>query len=267
MNLSLKETAFQGELAVQFANGKPLPLVMLDNFLPREFADGLLAEIQANTDFQKSNDYIFAKNKFESSQIERLGPYGESLRKLLLSREFADALSQMYGKPLIVDPEFVGGGLHRGGEGSFLDMHTDFGLHPRNRLWIRELNILLYLNKDWHPDYGGCLDLRNSHNNATASIEPYFNRLVVMLTKDFTFHGYKPIRFPPGTYRTSIATYAYSEAASYKDVSSLKTTTTWMPETGGPMKKFIARFTPSLVMLKQHLFGSTTAKKKQDKNN
>lgn len=264
MALSLNETSFQGDLSARFANGDPVPLVMLDDFLPSEFAEGLMAEIETNTDFQKSNDYIFAKNKFESPKIEDLGPHGAALRDLLLSKEFAQSLSRMYGKTLLVDPDFVGGGLHRGGEGSFLDMHTDFNLHPRNRRWIRELNILLYLNRGWQPEYGGCLDLRNSHDNATASIEPRFNRLVVMLTKDFTFHGYKPISFPPGTYRTSIATYAYSEAASDEDVSDLKTTTTWMPETGGPMKKLVARFTPSLVMMKQRLFGSATAKNKRD---
>lgn len=266
MPLSLNETAFRGDLSAQFDSGTPFPLIILDDFLPREFADELFAEIQTNTQFQRSNDYIFAKNKFESPRIENLGPCGAALRELLLSLEFANSLGGMYGKSLIVDPDFVGGGLHRGGEGSFLDMHTDFNLHPRNRRWIRELNILLYLNKGWHPDYGGCLDLRNSNNDDMASVEPRFNRLIVMLTKNFTFHGYKPINFPPGTYRTSIATYAYSEAGSEEEVANLKTTTTWMPETGGPMKKLIARFTPSLVTLKQRLFGSATAQHTRDKN-
>lgn len=179
----------------------------------------------------------------------------------MLSPEFGAVLGQMYGKPLTVDPDFVGGGLHRGGEGSFLDMHTDFNLHPKNRTWIRELNILLYLNKDWRPEYGGSLDLRNSRTEMTGSIEPLYNRLVLMLTKDHTFHGYKPISFPEGAYRTSIASYAYSIATNESELENLKTTTTWVPEQGGIIKSVIARATPALVTLKQRLFGSATANK------
>lgn len=261
MILSLEDTSFCGDFSRQFAEGDPLPLLIVDNFLPAEFADSLLTEVQANTDFRRSNDYIFAKNKFESPKIESLGPHGEGLRHLMLSREFADALSKMYGKPLMVDPDFVGGGLHRGGEGSFLDMHTDFNLHPKNRTWIRELNILLYLNKDWRHQYGGSLDLRNAQTQRAGSVEPVFNRMVLMLTKNHTFHGYKRISFPEGTYRTSIASYAYSMASSESEIENLRTTTTWLPEQGGIVKSLVAQATPALVTLKQRLFGSATARK------
>jgi len=262
MSLSLSDTPFHGDFSAKFAAGNPIPLLVLDNFLPENFAANLLAEIQINTDFQRSNDYIFAKNKFESPKIEALGQHGSALKTFLLSPAFAESLSLMYGKRLLVDPDFIGGGLHRGGEGSFLDMHTDFNLHPRQRTWIRELNILLYLNKEWRPEYGGSLDLRNSQDNRIGSIEPIFNRLVLMLTKDHTFHGYKPIAFPEGTYRTSIATYAYSVASSAQEIENLRTTTTWAPENGSPVKRLIAHFTPALVTLKQRLLGSATARKK-----
>ena len=174
----------------------------------------------------------------------------------------AETLTIIYGTRVFVDPDFVGGGLHRGGEGSFLDMHTDFNLHPLNRRWIRELNVLLYLNKEWQPEYEGRLDLRHAHTGETASIEPVFNRLVLMLTKDFTLHGYKPINFPTGQFRTSIATYAYSEAGINDDLADLRTTTTWFPESGGAMKSMVAKVTPKLVALKQKFFGSSTARKR-----
>lgn len=263
MKLTLQETSLRGDLAQAFASANPLPMAVLDGFLPPKFADGLMREIQSNTDFQKSNDYIFAKNKFESPRIEALGEHGLALRALLLSSEFAEAISRMYGKTLFVDPDFVGGGLHRGGEGSYLDMHTDFNLHPRHRNWIRELNILLYLNRDWQPQYGGELELRNARDGRAGKVQPVFNRLVLMLTKDFTFHGYKAISFPAGTYRTSIATYAYSQAASEEELSGMRTTTTWAPaEEESLMRAWVAKITPTLVSAKQRLFGSATARKK-----
>lgn len=262
MQINLNDTPLRGDLKATFANAHPFPLLTLDNFLPCEVADGLVSEIGQYHEFQKSNDYIFAKNKFENPKIEDLGPCGRAIREFFLRPEFARVLSEVYGRPLFVDPDFVGGGLHRGGEGSYLDMHTDFNLHPRNRTWIRELNILLYLNKDWQSNYGGCLELRNSNTDAVRSVPPLFNRLVIMLTKDFTFHGYKPISFPPGTFRTSIAAYAYSQVATAEEVAHLRTTTTWAPNDGNPLKALVAKVTPQIVSMKQRLFGSATARKK-----
>jgi hypothetical protein len=262
MKLPLSDTRFDERAAASFATAAPFPLVVVDDFLPAPVAEGLLAEIGRCQSFEKSNDYIFAKNKFENPRLEQLGPSGDALRTLLLSDDFAQALSRMYGRTLFVDAAFTGGGLHRGGEGSYLDMHVDFGLHPGHREWIRELNLLLYLNKDWRPEYGGHLQLRHGTTGETAAIEPRFNRMVMMITKDYTFHGYRPIAFPPGTFRTSIAAYAYSLAVSAEETANLLTTTQWDPEGGGALKKAVAKVTPGLVAVKQKLFGSATARKK-----
>lgn len=262
MELNLKQTAIELAQRDKFWSADPFPLVVLDNFLPLELVNQLVVEIAANTEFQKSNDYIFARNKFENPSLQHIGPAANALRELLLSTEFAEILSDMYGRELFVDPDFVGGGLHRGGEGSFLDMHVDFGQHPRNKRWIRELNLLLYLNINWQPEYGGHLQLRHKDTGETAAIEPIFNRMVFMQTKSHTFHGYDPISFPSGTYRTSIAAYAYSQAKDDKELDNLLTTTQWAPDSGGPLKKAVAAVTPGLVALKQRLFGSSTAKKK-----
>jgi hypothetical protein len=259
MQVRLADTSFEADCADRFSRATPLPHVVFDDFLPATFADGLWEEIQVSKDFRRSSDYIFAKNKYESPSIETLGPFGSAIRGLLVSAEFAGALSGVCGKAVFVDPDFVGGGLHRGGEGSFLDMHTDFERHPGNARWVRELNLLLYLNRGWLPEFGGCLDLRNSRSDATGAIEPKFNRLVIMLTKDFTFHGYRPISFPRGSYRISIAAYAYSIAGSGVELSRLKTTTTWRPESRSVVKRACAWLTPELVTLKQRLFGSATA--------
>jgi hypothetical protein len=261
--LNLKHTGLnRPSLHDSFRAGRPFPLLVIDSFLPDDIAHGVLDEIVAFQEFQTSNDYIFAKNKFESPGLERLGPNGAAIKKLLLSNEMAETLSSVYGRSVFVDPDFVGGGLHRGGEGSFLDMHADFNLHPRKSRWIRELNILLYLNKNWQPEFGGSLDLRHAQTGETSSIEPIFNRLVLMLTKDFTLHGYKPINFPTGAFRISLAAYAYSEATSEQEVASLRTTTTWVPEGSGSIKSIVARVTPQLVSLKQRLLGSATSRKK-----
>jgi Rps23 Pro-64 3,4-dihydroxylase Tpa1-like proline 4-hydroxylase len=262
MVIQIKDTGLgRTDLSVEFAAGTPFPNLVIDNFLPDSLANDLLAEINQYNDFQKSNDYIFAKNKFESPSLEKIGPNCAAIKEFLLSRDVSKALSTVYGKELFVDPYFTGGGLHRGGEGSYLDMHTDFSIHPLNHNWMRELNLILYLNKDWKQKYGGNLELRNSLTNHPNSIEPLFNRMIIMLTKDFTLHGYKPIQFPEGVYRTSIAAYAYSESID-GEIQNLRSTTTWAPEGGSLVKTLLARYTPHLVNLKQRIFGSSTARKK-----
>jgi hypothetical protein len=80
-----------------------------------------------------------------------------------------------------------------------------------------------------------------------------------MLTKELTLHGYRPIGFPPGGFRTSLATYAYSLEQDLNAVPDR--TTVWRPETGGPIKSLVARFMPGLVRAKRRLFGSSTARR------
>lgn len=258
--MELSEVA-RGALAEEaFRGAHPFPLAIIDNFLPQDFADKLHQEILNLQDLTQSNDYIFAKNKFEYPALQEIGPHGAELKRFLLSEEFAEALSAMYGRPVFVDTEFTGGGVHRGGPGSFLDMHADFGRHPSEKHWVRELNILLYMNKDWQPGYRGSLDLTNADNGQSISIEPLFNRCVIMLTKKHTLHGYKATAFPPGTHRNSIAAYAYSLEGDEAKLAELSTTTNWRPVDANPAKRVMARLAPSVVRLKQRLFGSNTVK-------
>lgn len=260
MKLSLNDTSLDSDYQ-GFLDAKPFPILVTDNFLPRDFALSLSNEIENYEDFSKSNDYIFAKNKYENPHIEKLGKYGASLKNFLNSSEFMKFLSKLYQKDIFIDESFTGGGLHRGGKGSYLDMHVDFGLHPSKDSWQRELNLLLYLNKDWKKEYGGELILENSKNNETTKIEPLYNRMVIMLTKDFTFHGYNPINFPDGMYRTSIAAYAYSIIKDNSQKKHLLTTTQWAPNQNF-FRKQLAKYATKAVILKQKLFGSSTAKKK-----
>ena len=44
----------------------------------------------------------------------------------------------------------------------FSDVHADFTVHPHHRTWQRRANLLLYLNEDWKPEYGGDLGIQRS---------------------------------------------------------------------------------------------------------
>ena len=175
----------------------------------------------------------------------------------MTSDEFADWLSLLAGEQLFIDNTFHGGGLHAGGSGSYLDMHTDFERHPNEPSFFRRLNILLYLNQNWIPSFKGHLKLRHRLSGQETSIEPLFNRLVVMSTDSNSIHGYDPIDFPSDSMRLSIAAYAYS-TQSPTDSSAVRTTTRWYSD-NSTYRSFLSNYAHHIVSIKQRLFGSSTS--------
>jgi hypothetical protein len=254
-----KLDALEATAASDFRSASPYEHLVVDDFLRPESFRRVLASLPAPVPGQKSSDYIFARNKFENPRFDEADPVLRELRDELSSPRFEKFLSRVYGRDVFIDPHFVGGGLHQGGHGSYLDMHADFSRHPARREWARELNVLLYLNESYSEAWGGHLEMRNALDGRTGRVAPVGNRLVVMLTKEHTLHGYRPIDFPSGRFRTSIASYAYSLEEDFEKLPDR--TTLWRPEQGGPLKSVVARFVPGLIRAKRRLFGSSTARR------
>jgi hypothetical protein len=244
------------ELAPQFRDASPFPLLVIDDFLDTETAEGLLAEFPAPDAMPKSRDYVFG-DKHELSSVAEQGPTSKAFYDALMGGQFQDFIRTLTGKELFVDPAFHGGGFHQSGDGGYLDTHVDFNMHPLHSDWLRTLNVLLYLNKDWKPEYDGRLNIKSSPDGEVTSIEPVFNRGLIMITDDHTFHGFKKMSLPAGVTRKSIATYAY-ELVPEGSVSAR--TTGWAPEEGGTLKKSFAKHYDTLVKAKTKVFGSATAK-------
>lgn len=244
------------ELRATFDSAEPFPLLVLDDFLDPDLARDLLEEFPPIDAMPRSRDYVFG-NKHELSSVERSGAAGRAFHDAVMSPGFQSFLRTATGYDVFVDPMFFGGGFHQGGDGSFLDMHVDFNVHPLRREWLRTLNVLLYLNLDWQPAYGGELLVKGSVDGAVRAIEPTFNRAVIMLTADHTFHGYRRTAFPPGVTRRSIATYAYRRVDEGAVVAR---TTGWAPTDGGVAKRLLARHYDRLVKVKNRWFGVGTAR-------
>jgi Rps23 Pro-64 3,4-dihydroxylase Tpa1-like proline 4-hydroxylase len=240
------------ELAAEFKAGDPFPLVVIDGFLEESFAEQLLAEFPSIEGMAHSKDYIFG-DKREEAEFANAGPACKAYYDYMLSEEFAGIVSTIAGRNLFIDPSFHGGGFHQGGDSSHLDTHVDFNIHPKQKDWLRVLNVLLYLNKDWPAEYRGDLLVRTDPKNEPRSIAPLFNRGVMMFTSDNTYHGYRKMSLPPGVTRKSIAGYAYELI----EVGTLKArTTSWAPEDGGIVKKTLAKHWTDLSAAKNKLRGN-----------
>ena len=215
----------QEEVVGAFRSAKPVRYVVIDDFLVSDFARELFGDLPPPDQMPKSRDYMFS-DKRELSTLDLHSDISRLLHEVFMSEGFAKFLSMLTGRTVFVDPEYVGGGFHAGAAGSFLDLHTDFNIHPTHDDWLRELNILLYLNPGWEASWGGQLLLTDDPEEPTISVEPRFNRLVIMESTDKSFHGYQRISFPPGRARRSIAAYAYSHVSAGM---MSRRTTKWVP--------------------------------------
>lgn len=243
------------DLRLNFLLAKPFSHLVIDNFCD----EGKLLQLHEELpDIKtKSRDYVFAANKFEKSRIRDISPLFTELYNDLTSQRFQKFLRFVSNEDVFVDTDFHGGGIHQGKKNSFLDMHIDFNYHPLHPMWYRHLNLLLYINKNWKPEYGGHLKLKDLRSGEQASVPVPFNRMIIQLTGKYTLHGYDLTHFPDGVYRTSIASYAY---CIHQYQIEKPRTTDWHPQDGNPVKKALARIYDPAVKLKNKFFGSSTAR-------
>lgn len=248
------ETAKE-QLRLDYLLARPFPHLVIDNFCDTEKMERLYLEIpEIET---KSRDYVFAANKYEKSKIHEISPLFEELYNDLTSERFNELLRFITNENVFVDKALHGGGIHQGKKNSFLDMHVDFNYHPLHKNWFRNLNLLLYLNKNWREEYGGHLKLEDLRSGEKKAIGVPFNRMVIQQTRKYTLHGYDLTHFPDGMYRTSVASYAYS---THKTQIEKPRTTDWHPGDDQPVKRFLAWIYDPAVKIKNKLFGSSTAK-------
>jgi hypothetical protein len=245
------------KLRAEYLFAKPFPYLVIDNFCDEKELENLYSNIPLLQN--KSRDYVFAHNKFEKSNYKELGPEFEDLYNDLSSNAMNDFLSFIANENIFVDPVNHGGGLHQGRENSFLDMHLDFNYHPLHKGWFRNMNLLLYLNKDWKREYKGHLKLVDLRSGESKELEVPFNRMIIQQTRAYTLHGYEMTNFPEANFRTSIATYAYT---IHQHLIEKPRTTDWVVNDAKPLKKVIAKIYGPSVKIKNMLFGSGTAKNK-----
>ena len=197
--------------AAQYRSSQPYPHIVLDDFLDPEFLRAVAAEFPDHDGqdcFMREQERL----KFQFRPDQCHGPLTRALFAELNSRAFLGFLSELTGiEGLIPDPYHAGAGLHETKQGGHLSIHADFPRHQEMGV-NRRLNLLIYLNEDWHEEYGGALELWDKRmRQATQRILPVFGRAVVFSTDRDTFHGHpEPLACPLDRSRRSIATYYYT---------------------------------------------------------
>jgi Rps23 Pro-64 3,4-dihydroxylase Tpa1-like proline 4-hydroxylase len=214
--------ALAERLRGEFLAAKPFPHVVIEDFLPAQTAQHVRAEFDETREGWDTYHH-YNENKLAVSSLDPLGPHTRALFDALQSRRFVDLVESLTGiEELISDPDLDGAGLHKIEPGGFLNVHTDFLAHTKNRTWSRQVNLLLYFNRGWQPEWKGDLELWDENvTRCERSIAPLFNRCVLFHTAEKSYHGH-PHRLacPAGETRKSIALYYFRDEGSARAVTS-----------------------------------------------
>jgi hypothetical protein len=199
-------------LAEEYAQAQPFPHAVIDGIFPEAVTQALLAHFPPDA---KANDKVYEKG-YGGTHKRQISPYDcdEVIRSAFAlfnsaaMLQFIEALTGIKG--LLPDPYFSGGGLHETSSGGLLGIHADFQVNEGLQLY-RRVNMLVYLNPDWKPEYGGELELWDRGMQAKqVSVQPLFNRCVIFNTDADSFHGHPdPLTTPDGVTRKSLALYYY----------------------------------------------------------
>lgn len=196
-----------------YMEASPFPHIAIDDFLSADVLRRVVAE------FPSSKGHSF----FDDGQTRLKYQYGipdiesgftRNLLSELNSKAFLSFLEQMTGiSGLLTDPSFEGGGLHETKTGGRLNIHADFTMHKTLKI-ERRLNLLVYLNENWLPEYRGELELWDRKMKACElRVSPQLGRAVVFSTTRDSYHGQPdPLTCPQKISRKSIAIYYYTAA-------------------------------------------------------
>lgn len=196
----------------EFKTNHPYPHIIIDDFLKPETASAAFDNFPPYELFNKKYKGLNEK-KAEGSNIEDFNPIFTDIINDLSSPEMYKWIQQVCNikEEVVMTDDAEGRGLHQGGKGSFLDIHIDFNIHRKHNLH-RRLNILIYLNKHWLPEYGGGLEMWNPDVTKMEKVaEPKFNRCLIFETNEISYHGYGRINVPENESRKSIYGYYYTQ--------------------------------------------------------
>ena len=205
------------ERTTEYAAAAPFPHAVFDGLFDPAQLERVADEFPALDDPRWTTYQGAAEGgKQEASDSEDWGPAVRELISELCAPSWVHFVEELTGlDELVPDPH--GGGMHQNGPGARLDVHVDFNRHPELPL-ERLVNVIVYLNPSWTDQDGGTLELW-TETERVRSIQPLFNRCVVLSASQRSFHGHPvPVAegIDPATGETrrrrSIALYYYGRS-------------------------------------------------------
>ena len=220
----------------RYCAAQPFPHLCLPDFIRPEMLETVWQEFPDLTALNADKVQFHDERQIKRASLGMgpLSPAAFELVAKLNSDVFLRYLQQLtdIDETLISDPYLAGGGYHETQRGGLLKIHADFNKHPQLQL-DRRLNLLIYLNKDWQPQWGGGLQLyRDDMSGPVAEIPPDFNTAVIFSTTSSSYHGHPDaLQCPEDRARRSLALDYFSTGRPMQE-SGVKHTTLFKPRKG-----------------------------------
>ena len=229
----------------------PFSHLILDEFLEEQRAKSLVSAFP-NEDSSWISYIHYNERKYGLSERSKIANEILTVIDELNSPNFLKWLGNQFGIiGLVADTDLNGGGLHLMPRNSFLNIHTDFNVHPKIHHLKRRLNLILFLNENWKEEYNGALEFWKGDMSVCAkTIMPDFNKCVIFETNNTSFHGCpEPIKCPDNMSRKSIALYYYT----YENKKPRKRFTNYRSTKSSLVHKSLVYLDKKLVHLYSHI--------------
>jgi hypothetical protein len=213
------------EAAKQFQSATPFNHVIIDNFFLLEIADEISNEFP-----DYNEDYLgYHSNPLENKKVmnrwDKFPKRTYQAFTFLGREEFLHNIRSLVGFdfPLWMDYGLNGGGYHMHSRGGNNNVHLDYNIHPKLGEQ-RKLNIIIYMTKDWKPEWNGGLEIWTNNPETKQPgtldklVENVYNRAVIFDTTQNSWHGLpKQLTCPDGVVRKSLAAYYVRPAPANAD--------------------------------------------------
>jgi SAM-dependent methyltransferase len=215
----------------KFSTSQPFRHVEIDEFLDADKCEMLLRDFPSFEEKFAINEHGEVGAKAVVERVSGISPFYKSFYDYINSRTFLDSITDLTGiSGLIADDTLFGGGTHENRNGQGLDVHIDFNIDER-RMLHRRLNLLIYLNPEWDPAWGGNIQLQSNpwdqRVNEVKEFPPLFNKAVIFETNEYSWHGFERIQLPPEKRhlsRKSFSIYLYTKDRPAEEVVAPHTT-------------------------------------------
>jgi len=180
---------------------------VIDDLLPQEWA------MQIGQAFPDTGAMMLRSSlrevKFVSAQMNKHAPVLEDAIYAFQQPAVVERIERITGlRSLEPDDLLYAGGISLMGQSHFLNPHID-NSHDKERARYRVINLLYYVTADWQPQNGGNLELwPEGPKGRPVTIVSQFNRLVVMVTHQHSWHSVSPVNVPLN--RCCISNYYFS---------------------------------------------------------
>jgi Rps23 Pro-64 3,4-dihydroxylase Tpa1-like proline 4-hydroxylase len=198
----------------------PFPYIIIPGFINANYYNQIKSSFPSTPDENWWKYENPLEVKYALDNIELMDPIIRNVFYSLSHESVIDKFKNIFNiSDLEYDPYCHGAGLHMHPRYGRLNMHLDYEIHPISNKQ-RRLNIILYLNDYWNPEWNGDTQLwNNTVSECVVKSYPKGNTAIVFVTTEQSWHGVpETILCPHDTYRNTLAFYYVSDLKNDKSI-------------------------------------------------